>query len=178
MKKFALYFLLIISYFGFNNIVADGIRLYQENDRACLNAMLAGNKELLLPGDNLEEQVAKTTKFFGSKNYTTKVFVKDDIPVGFITYQKKVQGNWLIRWITGSLGVIQLFNVHEEHRRNGIGTALFNAALADMEKNDFKAVMLQTKVTNTTARSFYEKKGFTLLVSSFSDCFYKRKLLN
>ena len=77
MKKFALYFLLIISYFGFNNIVADGIRLYQENDRACLkNAMLAGNKELLLPGDNLEEQVAKTTKFFGRKIILLKYLLK------------------------------------------------------------------------------------------------------
>lgn len=162
--------------------IAHHIESYKkERDHASLTAMLAGNKELLLPGDNVEDQVLKTTKFFGSKNYTTKVFVKGDRPIGFITYQKEVSSNWFLKWIVGSPGAIQLFNVLEEHRRQGIGAALLNDALADMKRNDFDAVILQTKVANTSARALYEKHGFALgvpVAPGISDCFYRCKLVN
>lgn len=165
---------------AFQDINADGIRLYQEDDHASLRAMIADNQDLLLPGDDLEGQVLSTAKFFGSKNYITKVFVKDDKPIGFITYQKEVLSlNWFLRWFVGSPGVIQLFNVLEEYRRQGIGTALLENALVDMKKNGFDAVFLQTKVANASARAIYEKNGFALMMpvaAGTTDCFYKRKL--
>lgn len=152
------------------------IRLYEEVDRPILRAMIAGNQDLLLPGADLESQVLATEKFFGSKQYTTKVYVIDEKPIGFITYQKDVSVHWILKWIIGSPGCIQLFNVDSNHRRKGIGAALLNDALADMKSKGFDAVILQTKVANSPARALYEKHGFVLsspIAPGATDCLYK-----
>ena len=176
MKKYILTLLLFVSFFAFKNIDANVIRLYQEGDHAILRAMMAGNEDLLLPGADLESRILATVKFFGSKNYTTKVYVNDEKPIGFITYQKELSGNRVFRWILGSPGCIQLFNVHEGHRRQGIGVALINDALVDMKSKGFDAIILQTKVANIPARAFYEKHGFILsfpVAPGATDCLYK-----
>lgn len=183
MKNLFLVLGLLGTAVAFKDIQAEGIRLYQEDDFAILSAMVASNEDLLVPeGDNLEDRVLKTLKFFGSKNYITKVFVKDDKLVGFITYQKEVPSlNWLLKWFIGSPGVIQLLNVHEEYRRQGIGAALLHDALEYMKTHRFDTVLLQTKVANASARVLYEKNGFVLLFPialGESDCWYKCKLVN
>lgn len=161
------------------------IRLYQESDHAALRAMLANNEELLVPGNDVSVQVAETEKFFNSKNYTTKVYVKNDKPVGFITYSKEGVMAPFIEDMKSynpnkvesvPQGVVQLFNVLEEHRCQGIGTSLLTHALEDMKSKKIKVVIVQTKVANVSARSLYEKAGFALMfpVAPFvSDCFYR-----
>ena len=153
------------------------IRLYQEDDRAILREMIKGNEDLLFPGTDFQElRVSATEKFFGSKSYTTKVCVENEQPIGFITYQKEITISWFLRWIAGSPGFIQLFNVDEQHRRQGIGSVLIKDALADMKDKGFDSVRLQTKVANNPARTFYEKHGFMLLfpvAPGATDCLYK-----
>ncbi len=164
------------------------IRLYKESDHAVLRDMLANNKELLLPGNDVSIQVAKTEKYLNSKNYTTKVCVKNNKPVGFITYVKEgvvvpfFDMNDMKNFDPNKTvlnGAIQLFNVLEEHRCQGIGTALLTNALEDMKSKKIKVVIVQTKVGNAASRSLYEKAGFTLLVpigphvSPLLDCIYR-----
>lgn len=176
MKKILLILLTLVSFSAFKPMKANPIRLFQEEDEPTLRAMVAGNEELLLPGNTLAERVLATAKFFGSKNYTTKVYVHDEKPVGFITYQKEVTTPWLLKWLLGSPGFIQIFNVDQEHRRHGIGAALMKVALEDMKSKGFDSVMLQTKVANSPARAFYEKHDFKLLfpvAPGMTDCFYK-----
>jgi len=179
MKRLSLILTLVAT--AFNTMDAHTIRLYKQDDHAVLRIMLENNKDLLLPGDTVEDQILKTTKFFGSKNYTTKVCVKDDTPIGFITYQKEVSTNWFTRWFLGSPGCIQLFNVLKEHRRQGIGAALLKDALVDMQEHGFDSVTLQTKVANGAARALYEKHGFVLsgpTMPAISDCLYTCKLVH
>ncbi len=152
------------------------VRLYQEGDYSFLRGMTAGNQELLLPGDTVEEQILKSEKFFGSKNYTTIVCVKDGKQIGFITYQKEPSSNWFAKKMLGSPGVIQLLNVSKEYRRQGVGAALLTYALEDMRYKGFDTVMVQTRVANNASRALYEKHGFMILfpvTPAVTDCFYK-----
>lgn len=179
MNKYILSLLLSVSFFTFKYIDASAIRLYQESDHPTLREMIASNEDLLFPGTNLESRISATAKFFGSNNYTTRVSIKNEKPVGFITYQKEVSVPWFIRWILGSPGAIQLFNVDKGHRRQGIGAALINDALIDMKSKGFDAVIVQTKVANIPARAVYEKHGFILfspVAPGATDCFYKLKI--
>ncbi|CAN5124357.1 hypothetical protein BH09DEP1_BH09DEP1_2740 [soil metagenome] len=176
MKKIFLSLLTLASFFAFKEMKANEIRLFQKEDEPTLRAMIAGNEDLLLPGATLEARVLATAKFFGSKNYTTKVYVHEEKPVGFITYQKEVTVSWFLKWLLGSPGCIQLCNIDQEHRRLGIGAVLIKDALADMKSNGFDTVILQTKVANKAARAFYEKHGFKLstpAADGVEDCFYK-----
>ena len=176
MKKKLLILLSLVSFFVFKNMNANGIRFFQEEDKPTLCAMIEGNEDLLLPGNTLAERVLATAKFFGSKNYTTKVYVHDEKPVGFITYQKEVTTPWLLKWLLGSPGCIQIFNVDQEHRRHGIGASLMKDALLDMKSKGFDSVILQTKVDNSPARGFYEKHDFKLsspVAPGITDCLYK-----
>lgn len=174
------YFLSLTSTFFciFTAILGDEIRIYKDSDYPYLKEMICNNPELLLPGNDHQQQVEATAKFFGSKNYTTLVDVIDEKPVGFITYQKALSTWWLIRWITRSGGAFQLLSVEKEYQRRGIGNKLIQAAIADMKTQGFQSITLQTKTANTAARALYEKNGFTLAMGApgMDDCFYKRAL--
>lgn len=177
-------YFLIISFFVFNILHAQEIRLYQEKDHTILCNMIANNEELLVPGNDFDTRIAETVKFLGSNNYTTQVYIKNDELVGFITYTKEGyvapfidMKNYDSKKPTSILhGAIQLLAVQEKYYRQGIGKALVKVALEDMKCKKVEAVILQTKVKNSAARSLYEKFGFELMfpvAPTVSDCFYR-----
>ena len=83
--------------------------------------------------------------------FTDKCFftIENGIPTGLITL--KCNNNKLI---------IDLFGVHKDFRRRGVGTNLLNAAESWALKNKFNTVFVPTQKDNTTAVLVYKKIGF------------------
>jgi ribosomal protein S18 acetylase RimI-like enzyme len=65
-------------------------------------------------------------------------------------------------WLLNDLYVIP------EARRSGTGTLLMDAAAEHGKNSDAGFLMLQTEISNTTAQSLYEKKGWI----RDQDCYY------
>ncbi len=57
---------------------------------------------------------------------------------------------------------ILMLSVQERHRKQGIGTALFTAFLAEMKEHRVGRLDLEVRTTNHAALEFYKKQGFIL----------------
>lgn len=84
--------------------------------------------------------------------YAEKYFItlENGISTGLITL--KCKNNKLI---------IDLFGVHKDYRRRGIGTSLLNAAESWALEGKFKTVYVPTQKDNKTAVLVYQKNGFS-----------------
>ena len=50
--------------------------------------------------------------------------------------------------------------VHPDHRRKGIGEALVNQLVHDLDEQDTRVLFLEVRVSNANAIALYEKLGF------------------
>ena len=51
--------------------------------------------------------------------------------------------------------------VHQDFRKQGVGTLLMNEILRELKKRGCVFVYLEVRVSNTAAQAFYERFGFT-----------------
>jgi GNAT superfamily N-acetyltransferase len=67
-----------------------------------------------------------------------------------------------IAWksIYGKFGVIRRFVVHPEHRSQGVGRVLFDAATEHARESGCSFIELSVDVTNPIPHSFYHRQGF------------------
>ena len=78
-----------------------------------------------------------------------RVAISDKAVVGYLNY-----------WVIEKEAHVMTIAVHPEWRRHGVGKALFEFMI--VETKDFESYHLELRVSNTTARAFYEKYGFKL----------------
>ncbi len=83
-------------------------------------------------------------------------------PEGFLTAEKngKIVGYLIsmVRW--GDTGHVLAVAVKENHRREGVGTALLMKAIEKLRKNGANQVKLEVRVGNEGAQNFYGEIGF------------------
>ena len=67
-----------------------------------------------------------------------------------------------IAWksVYGKFGVIRRFVVHEDHRSQGVGRVLFDAATDLARESGCSFIELSVDVTNPIPHSFYHREGF------------------
>jgi len=90
------------------------------------------------------------------EKYTTLVAEVDGVVVGFLAYTLKHEEK---------IGEVDLLAVHPDYQHRGVGTALNNAALEQMQESGMKLVVVETggDPGHAPARRSYEKAGYTLL---------------
>ncbi|NIG54852.1 N-acetyltransferase [Chitinophaga sp. Cy-1792] len=95
------------------------------------------------------------TERIEKKDSTIFVAMELDEIVGFVQlYPIFSSVSMKKAWLLNDLFVL------EEHRGNGAGSALLDAAQSLAKDTDAAWLMLQTYVSNTNAQSLYEKKGY------------------
>jgi ribosomal protein S18 acetylase RimI-like enzyme len=55
-----------------------------------------------------------------------------------------------------------MLSVHDNNRKQGIGSALLLQFLQEMKNHEIKQVELEVRTTNQSALEFYKKQGFIL----------------
>lgn len=99
------------------------------------------------------ERLAYTLRYLPNKNYSTKVYVKNNIVVGFINYA-------IIP--SHKAGLIHLIGVDKNYRKQGIASQLIQHALTDIFKNEsIEQVCLYVDTNNIGAIKLYNKLGFS-----------------
>ncbi len=83
-------------------------------------------------------------------------------PEAFLTAEKngKVVGYLIsmVRW--GDTGHILAVAVGENHRREGVGTALITKSIERLRRNGANQIKLEVRISNEGAQEFYGKIGF------------------
>ncbi len=67
---------------------------------------------------------------------------------------------YIIASVAADEGCINNFAVSPDFIRRGIGSALLNAALAEMKSRGASLVALEVRLSNKAAKKIYEKAGF------------------
>jgi len=88
----------------------------------------------------------------------------DNAPVALIELEAQ-------RW--RNVGFIWNLLVHRPYRRQGIGAALFRAAVAWGQGHSLRALALESQTNNWPALSFYHQMGFSLC--AIDDHFYSNE---
>ena len=112
--------------------------------------------------DNYTDAAAIEQECFSDRPWTAEQFHEEislDFSRTFIAYCDGKAAGFVNMWLTPPVAIINNIAVMESFRRNGIGTALIEAALA--ECSDCSSLTLEVRVSNSTAIAFYEKHGFT-----------------
>ena len=76
--------------------------------------------------------------------------------------QDKVIG-YIIFWLVADEAQISNLAVHPDFKRLGIGDTILKQVLTTMRRMQAKQVILEVRPSNLSARTLYEKNGFTLL---------------
>ena len=79
-----------------------------------------------------------------------------------------MQNNTIVGFLIGikttqTKARILMLAVKEMYRNKGIGTALLQQFISDMQYHEVNFVELELRVTNQVAFYFYKKHGFTLV---------------
>lgn len=74
---------------------------------------------------------------------------ENDVPVGFIDF-----------WITFDSATICQIAVHEQFRKNGVGSKLLEESFKILKENDVLFYTLEVRENNLAAVKLYEKLGF------------------
>lgn len=83
------------------------------------------------------------------RNARALVACDDDEIIGFV-----------IGYLTGRTGVIYTIDVHPEHRRRGVGSALLDAIEREMGAAGAKRFRLEAATSNRAALNLYRKAGY------------------
>ena len=76
--------------------------------------------------------------------------------------QDKIIG-YIIFWLVADEAQISNLAVHPDFKRLGIGDTILKQVLITMRRMQAKQVILEVRPSNLSARTLYEKNGFTLL---------------
>lgn len=82
------------------------------------------------------------------RNATALVACDDEI-MGFV-----------IGYLSGRTGVIYTLDVHPDHRRKGVGSALFDAIEREMQAAGARRFRLEAAISNTAALNLYRRAGY------------------
>jgi len=82
------------------------------------------------------------------RNATALVACDDEI-IGFV-----------IGYLTGRTGVIYTLDVHPDHRRKGVGSALLDAIEREMQAAGARRFRLEAAISNTAALNLYRRAGY------------------
>lgn len=77
---------------------------------------------------------------------------------------------------TADQGEVLSISVGKPHRRSGLGTALLEAGMVELQQIGVSAVWLEVRASNDAARLLYEAAGFE--VSGMRPGYYRRPLEN
>lgn len=102
---------------------------------------------------------ASNTQYFCEREgRVVGAFVLNYDPQG--NYQK---GPWGKEIADGDYLVIHSFATHPDFYRQGIAEEMLNFCIAEAQRRNVPAIRLDVVPTNTPARAFYEKHGFTFI---------------
>jgi len=85
-------------------------------------------------------------------NCTTKVLVKDEQTIGFVSY-------FQVPYLQ-EVGFLQYLSVTKENRRQGCGNEMVHHAIADLEGKGCTMIVISIKSNNKASRQLFEKNGF------------------
>jgi ribosomal-protein-alanine N-acetyltransferase len=84
------------------------------------------------------------------KNGISKVALFDGRLIGYVC----------VNYVLHESHILNLA-VHQEFRRQGVGTILMNEILKELKKKGCVFIYLEVRISNTAAQQFYERFGFT-----------------
>ncbi|NLT01206.1 MAG: GNAT family N-acetyltransferase [Acholeplasmataceae bacterium] len=113
--------------------------------------------------NNIDDSRQGIEKYLRRNPETCFVAEKDNMIIGVI-----LCGN------DGRRGYIHHTAVSVLERKNGVGTALINAAMNALEREGINKVALVVFANNELGNSFWEKRGFTVR----EDLIYRNKTIN
>ncbi len=132
------------------------IRVATKNDAPLVEQLVVETDKDFVPPISERERGIKgyIENLFGPSKETLLATLPDGRVVGFATLEKssKHPGKWWVYHIV----------VHPDYRGKGMGRLLLRAAEEFIEKKGGRVVAIRTWSTNTSARRFYEKQGYTL----------------
>ncbi|MDI9616489.1 MAG: N-acetyltransferase [Methanothrix sp.] len=116
--------------------------------RACMDDLdrIVEIEKLCFPEDVL---FTRGLFSFLLRNVTALVACDNDEIVGFV-----------IGYLTGRTGVIYTIDVHPDHRRKGVGSALLGAIEREMQAAGARRFRLEAAISNTAALNLYRKAGY------------------
>lgn len=113
--------------------------------------------------NNIDDSRQGIEKYLRRNPETCFVAEKDNMIIGVI-----LCGN------DGRRGYIHHTAVSVLERKNGVGTALINAAMNALDREGINKVALVVFANNELGNSFWEKRGFTVR----EDLIYRNKTIN
>jgi ribosomal-protein-alanine acetyltransferase len=100
------------------------------------------------------------------ERYNPSIFNQfyESFPEGFLVafHQQTLVGFLIGIKTTKNTARILMLSVHNNNRKQGIGSALLNQFLSKMKNHQIKQVELEMRTTNQGALEFYIKQGFIL----------------
>jgi [ribosomal protein S18]-alanine N-acetyltransferase len=86
---------------------------------------------------------------------------RNDMRRSLIAEADKVIIGYVMAWLVADELHIINIAVSPQSRRGGVGSILLEAALQDARDNACRIATLEVRASNTSARGFYERFGFT-----------------
>ena len=100
------------------------------------------------------------------ERYNPSIFNQfyESFPEGFLValYHHTLIGFLIGIKTTKNTARILMLSVHDNNRKQGIGSALLSQFLSEMKNHQITQVELEVRTTNQGALEFYKKQGFIL----------------